>query len=362
MRNITLHTRNLLLILMLSVASIANYAQTSAEPTPKPVSISGFFDLYYSQNFNNPLSLTNKYHNFDVTGNQIALSLAEVVIQKPAEPVGFRLDLDFGPTTDLVHSSDVPLKYIQQALVTVVVPVGKGLTINAGKMVTHMGAEVIESQNNVNYTRSILFAYAIPYYHIGASASYPFADNFTATGYLYNSWNSYTGGLDNNKDKTLGLSLAWSPKSDLQIIGNWIGGAEQTTTLNKRHVFEGIINYTASDKVALSVNGDYGFERSATDDLSIWKGIATTGKYTINSSWAVSARAEIFSDLQGFATGTVQDIKEITLTGEYKYADNLLLRLEYRRDFSNVSVFESSTGLLDKLAQNTLVLGSVVSF
>lgn len=362
MKNISTIKRNFLLVVLLMVASTLSFAQSAAESAPKPVSITGFVDLYYSQNFNNPLSRSNKYHNFDITGNQVALSLAEVVIQKPAEPVGFRLDLDYGPTTDLVHSSDVPLKYIQQALLTVVVPVGKGLTVNAGKMVTHMGAEVIESQNNVNYTRSILFAYAIPYYHIGVSASYPFADNFTATGYLFNSWNSYTGGLDNNTDKTLGLSLAWSPKSDLQIIGNWIGGAEQTATLNKRHVFEGIVNYAASDKVALSLNGDYGFERSAADVLSIWKGISATGKYTINDSWAVSARAEVFSDLQGFATGTTQDVKEITLTGEYKYASNLLLRLEYRRDFSNVAVFENSSGTFDKLAQNTLVLGSVVSF
>ena len=293
--------------------------------------------------------------------------MAEVVIQKPAEPVGFRFDLDFGPTTDLIHTDasgkvNESLKHIQQALVTVIVPVGKGLTINAGKMVTHMGAEVIESQNNVNYTRSILFAYAIPYYHIGVSASYPFADNFTATGYLYNGWNSSLGGLDNNTDKTLGFSLAWSPKSDLQIIGNWIGGAEETTTFNKRYVFEGIVNYSASDKLAISVDGNYGYERSISNDLFIWKGISATGKYTINNSWAVSARAEIFSDPEGFTTGTIQDIKEITLTGEYKYADNLLLRLEYRRDFSNTAVFESSTGMYDKLAQNTLVLGSVISF
>ena len=38
---------------------------------------------------------------------------------------------------------------------------------DAGKFVTPIGAEVIESQDNWNYTRSILFGYAIPFYHLG---------------------------------------------------------------------------------------------------------------------------------------------------------------------------------------------------
>ena len=38
-----------------------------------------------------------------------------------------------------------------------------------GKFVTSAGAEVIESKDNWNYSRSLLFAYAIPYWHFGAA-------------------------------------------------------------------------------------------------------------------------------------------------------------------------------------------------
>ena len=343
------------------------FAQNADTTVPKPVSISGFLDLYYSQNFNNPGSRANKYHNFDLTSNQFNLGLAEVVFQKPAEPIGFRIDLDFGPTTDAIHTdasgkTNEALKHIQQGYLTTVIPVGNGLTVNAGKMVTHMGAEVIESQGNINYTRSFLFAYAVPYYHVGLCASYPFATNLTVTGYLYNGWNSNFDNVDNNTEKTLGLSVSWFPKDNFQIIGNWIGGAEETTTNNKRHVFDGIINFTASDKVLFSLNADYGVERLVTNDLALWKGAALVGKYSLSDTKALALRAEVYSDPTGFTTGTIQDLKEITLTYESKYLANLLLRLEYRRDWSNNEVFDNADGVSNTKSQNTLLVGAVVSF
>ena len=357
-----------MLFLMSMMASSFLFAQSAPDTSaPKPISISGFLDLYYSQNFNNPAVKANKYRNFDVTSNQFSLGLAEIVFQKPAEPIGFRIDLDFGPTTDLIHTdasgkTNEAEKHLQQAYLTTVIPVGNGLTVNAGKMVTHMGAEVIESQLNINYSRSLLFAYAIPYYHVGICASYPFATNFTATGYLYNGWNSNFDNIDNNTEKTYGLSLSWLPKDNFQIIGNWIGGAEQATTNNKKHVFDGIINYTASDKLLFTLNADYGFERQVSDDLAIWKGIAAIGKYSISDSKAIAVRAEVFSDPTGYATGAVQDLKEITVTYELKYLSNLLLRLEYRRDWSTIEIFDNADGVTDTKSQNTLLLGAVVSF
>ena len=58
----------------------------------------------------------------------------------------------------------------------------------------------------------------------------------------------------------------------------------------------------------------------------------------------------------------VQDLKEITVTYESKYLSNLLLRLEYRRDWSNTEVFDNADSVLDVKSQNTLLIGAVVSF
>ena len=224
-----------------------------------------------------------------------------------------------------------------------------------------MGAEVIESISNPNYSRSLLFAYAVPYYHVGICAAYPVLDNLSITGYVYNGWNIMQ---DNNKYKTLGATLSWTPVSNLTIIENWIGGVEQPDSIstNARHVFDTIVNLTVSDKVSLFFNADYGFEKQPNGDQAIWKGIAVIGKYSFCETSALALRGEVYSDPYGFTTGTVQDLKEITLTYEQKFLPNLLVRLEYRSDWSNVKVFDDGNNAGTRTDQNTLLISSVVSF
>jgi hypothetical protein len=79
-------------------------------------------------------------------------------------------------------------KHIQQAYVSVLA--GSRLQLDAGKFVTPLGAEVIESQDNWNYSRSVLFGYAIPFYHVGLRATLPAGDKLSFAGYLVNGWNN----------------------------------------------------------------------------------------------------------------------------------------------------------------------------
>jgi hypothetical protein len=228
--------------------------------------------------------------------------------------------------------------------------------VNAGKMVTHMGAEVIESSSNLNYSRSFLFTYAIPYYHLGISASYPLLDNLSVSGYIYNGWNIMQ---DINKNKTYGASVAWSPVGFLSITGGWIGGIETLNSNNSRHVFESVINVNASDALTFNVDADYGFERLMTGALQIWKGADIIGRYAFNDINAVAIRGEVYNDVTGFTTGTIQSLNEVTLTYEHKFLTDILFRLEYRRDYSNSNVPVFAKG---KSEQNTLLVSSVYTF
>lgn len=350
--------------LVLGMNSILLSQSASTDTTNKPLSITGMFDMYYSKNFNDPASHINGYRNFDVTENQFDINLAKVVIQKPASPIGFRVDLAFGHAMDLVNSDaslgyEKSLRNLEQAYFTAVIPWGNGLTINAGKMVTHMGGEVIETASNINYSRSILFAYAIPYFHLGAMASYSFSGQFSATVYVYNGWNNL---VDNNKEKTFGAQIIWTPCSVFTFIQNWIGGAEEANSTKIRHVFDSIINYQATDALFLTLNADYGQEALYPSGYAIWKGVALTGKYQFNNKSTFALRGEVYDDYSGFTTGIVQTLKEITLTYEYKFSSMLLARLEFRRDWSTVPSFEDENGIITKDNQNTILIGSVISF
>ncbi|MHB8580277.1 MAG: porin [Ignavibacteriaceae bacterium] len=342
----------------------SNILAQAKDTTSNPLQITGMVDVYFSKNINNPASHINDFRNFDVYENQFDINLAKVTFQKAASPVGFRVDLAFGHAMDLVNSdpslgTEKSLRNIEQAYLTAVIPIGNGITINAGKMVTHMGGEVIESISNINYSRSLLFAYAIPYFHVGVCASYPFSSQFTTTLYIYNGWNNV---VDNNKDKTLGAEIVWTPSASFSFVQNWIGGPEEPNSTKKRHVFDTILNYQATDALFVTLNADYGQEALDPTGNAIWKGAAFTGKYTLTGASALAFRGEYYYDQSGFTTGTAQALKEITLTYEYQFANSLTTRLEFRRDWSDQNTFEDANGVLTKNNQNTILVGSIYTF
>ncbi len=351
------------LFILLTADNLAQTKDTTAQSNP--LSISGMFDVYFSKNFNNPASHSNGYRNFDVTENQFDINLVKVTFQKTASPVGFRIDLAAGHAIDLVNSdaslgSEKSLRNIEQAYLTGIIPIGHGLTLNAGKMSTHMGAEVIESAANINYSRSLLFTYAVPYFHLGAMASYPFTTQFTATIYVYNGWNNI---IDNNKDKTLGAEIIWAPSQAFTFIQNYIGGPEEPYSTKKRHVFDSIINFQATDDLFFNLNADYGQEAIDPSGHFIWKGAALIGNYSVGQNSSIAVRGEVYDDVSGFTTGVVQTLKEITFTYAYKFANSLITRLEFRRDWSNsANSFEDSNGNLTKDKQNTVLIGSIYTF
>ncbi len=63
----------IIVLLMLLTNPPTTVAQEATAPSP--ISITGFADVYYSKNFADPASGTNKFRNFDTPENQIIFSL-----------------------------------------------------------------------------------------------------------------------------------------------------------------------------------------------------------------------------------------------------------------------------------------------
>ena len=255
------------------------------------------------------------------------------------------------------------LTNIQQAYLTGVIPLGNGLTADVGKFVTHMGYEVIESKDNWNYSRSLLFAWAIPYFHTGLRLTYPFADNFTVAVHVVNGWNSV---IDNNAEKSLGLMLSYSPYSSTSVILNVMDGFEQPPPVDvgKKKVFDLIVTQNLSDAFAVTLNADYGDETLITG-LYTWRGAALYGRFAFTAKSAFALRAEIFDDPHGYATGLGVpglDVKEVTATYEYKFVDALLVRGEARYDFSNSPIFDKKAEVGTERGQMTVLVGIVGIF
>jgi len=134
-----------------------------------PIDFSGLVDGYYAYNSNHPASGTNQLYNFDVKPNTFSLNMAKLSMAHTADPVGFQVDFGFGRAFDIIHAGepkDAPsiLRNVEQAYVSLKPAKWKGFEIDLGQFVTSAGAEVIETNSNWNYSRSLLFAWAIPFY------------------------------------------------------------------------------------------------------------------------------------------------------------------------------------------------------
>ena len=59
---------------------------------------------------------------------------------------------------------------------------------------------MIESKDNWNYSRGLLFSWAIPYYHTGLRATYAVNDKVSLAGFLVNGWNNGFEGPEDTMD------------------------------------------------------------------------------------------------------------------------------------------------------------------
>ena len=339
-----------------------------AETLFDSTTISGSVDGYYGLDFEHPSGRQAGLRVFDNYTNQFSLGLAEIVIKRSPDAstsrLGYNLTFGYGNAINIVNGSEPGGagfdRNVEQAYVSYLAPVGKGLQIDFGKFVTPAGAEVIESAPDWNYSRGVLFGYAIPFYHFGLRAAYTFNPKVTLTGFLVNGWNNIVAV---NTGKTYGFSLALTPSSKVSVTENYLGGPQTPDTNSHwRNLTDTVVQFNVTPKLSLLENFDWGGGDMIPGVKSArWKGIATYARYAFNDQYAFGVRYEYYDDQNGFTTGTAQHINEYTVTLERTFAHSLISRLEFRRDMSNEPFFPRGVAELTK-NQNTLELGLMYVF
>jgi hypothetical protein len=373
---------------VLLCCSVAAFAQTqsapapAAAPTPAPapapapsvwsvgsLDFSGLIDGYYSYNANRPSNAANgqinDLYNFNDKTDQFNLAMAKLTINHNPDPVGVHVDLIFGRANDIIHpSTDKNTdSYIEQAYISATPPKWHGTELDFGQFVTSAGAEVIEAMNDWNYSRSILFAWAIPYYHFGIRTSTPVTKAWTAGVQLVNGWNDVVA---NNGGVTVGLTSLYTKPKYNWALNYYVGPQNTDTQKANRNLIDTTLNLTPTPKFSAYLNYDYG--QNHTDAMGAmpessahWQGFAGDLHEQFLPKQALSFRGEFFNDSEGYSTGTAQKLKEVTATYEYKWNPGVLTRVEYRRDWSDQPFFhKGDTEMVD--AQSTLTVAFIAFF
>jgi len=336
-----------------------------------PMAITAFVDGYYSYNNNQPTNSdngqVNDLYNFNDKTDQVNLSAVKLTLNHDPAPFGAHFDFFYGRTNGLV-TAGLQGDYIEQAYLSLKPAKAKGFEADFGRFVTSAGAEVIEAKDNWNYSRSLLFAWAIPYTHFGLRTSMPVSKTETVGVQVVDGWNVIT---KNNGWATVGLTSAYVRSKATWDLNFYTGPENALAGHGYRNLVDTTLLLTPNAKFNAYINYDWGRNadsivgtgESATGDTNIntWQGVAFAAHEQIKSV-AVSARYEYFTDPQGFATGAVQHLNEETGTFEYKVpklSQTLLTRAEYRHDQSNVPFFhKNATGMVD--AQSTVTVGLIL--
>lgn len=355
----------------------AGPASQTPAPAPAwsvgPIDFTGELSGYYTYNANHPhtpddsasssLETGNNLYNFNTRADSPDLSLARLSVSHSPDPVGFEVDLAFGRTVDVINAAErtwTGFQYVEQAFLAWKPAKAKGFEIDLGKFSSTAGAELIEDYSNWNYSHSLVFSWAVPYFFFGGRASLPIGKHFTGGLQLVNGWNNHTD--DVNSARTIGLTGALTFTKFTWNVNYHTGPMNQGTRSGFRNLLDTTLLLTPPGRLNGYININYGNNANslcatctapATQASVSWYGLATAVHFQMTSKWAIAPRFEWFDDADGYELSRVlpapisnlngavaQQVKEATLTFEYKLLQGLLWRAEWRRDWSTYPMFE----------------------
>jgi Putative beta-barrel porin-2, OmpL-like. bbp2 len=303
---------------------------------------------------------------FDTMANSFTLNYAKLGVHADTDLVTFRMDIGAGHTAAIINGAnsgqasglaanspglahpDGTAVYgnsflVQQAYAEV--KPEAHISIDAGRFVTSASAEVIESNKNWLYSRSLLFT-GVPLLHTGLRINAALLGTIAAPELvlslqLVNGWNNDP---DDNSDKTFGLNLTYTPPNQgLTVAATTYIGKEGTAS-DTRMLIDAVVT---KDIGNLSVGANIDYLKQGTP---YWFGVAGMGRFTLNDSFNVAARAEFISSKDGGYGGVTSpdgsdtiSFYEFTGQGAWTVGKHYELRLEIRADMSNKEVFAKGT-------------------
>jgi len=328
-------------ILLASLLAVPAFAEA-----PK---ISGFIDTTYNYDLNRPATSITALRSFDQTTDSFLLNSIQVNLEGSMNGVGYYGELAFGRDASIYNEYamvSVSEFAVQEAYLTYKCPI-TSIQLKAGKFATQDGIEVIESKDNFTISRGLLFGFAKAYTHVGALAGYTFPKIADIWIGVTNGWNLQT---DNNSGKTfltkVGFNLGEMVNGSVSITH----GAEQANiTTNMRTSFDTTWFIKPVQDLTLALQCNVGQEEKtniadlngdgiADGGVGHWYGIGIQPKYAFTDKVSLGARYEWFSDLNGAritgAVGTSTIAQNLTLAPELKMTDSLVMRVEYRHDWT----------------------------
>lgn len=307
------------------------------------VSVNGFVAASYFYNFNDPdgSSLGGSNAPVDLLhpdSNSFSLDQLWLTVSRDVsedQRAGFKADFAYGKTASILSGdnndgaagNDFDL---YQGYVTYLAPIGEGVTIQAGKFATLIGAEVAQANANWNVTRGNVYNFLQPINHTGLLASTAIGP-VTATLGVVDETRAFPAlNSDRNNNKAVLFGLAGGGEVFSGSFAGTYGDSPASGDSDDNEVILDFIGrWTPSESFASYVNFDWISTESGGNEVDGY-GVAAAGRFAFTEKTGLAGRFEYLSLEDDFSNDL--QIWGITGTLDHLVAPGLTLRGEVRFD------------------------------
>lgn len=300
------------------------------------VNISGFVDVSYS--------------DADDSNSTFSLDEIEVDVQKQlSENISLRTDINYRAVDADTAGDDLSFEeLVEQGYVTIKLDnVGSGLDLTLGKFNAPIGFELLDPVDMYQFSHALVFDNGLPTNLTGVMGAYNLNDMIDIAAYVVNGWDNNT---DNNQSKTVGGRIGINAMPGVAIGLSAISGTNETTTVNKRTVYDVDATITMVDNLTIGVELNAGSEENANSLVGgsgdgDWTAYLIMGHYDLDDTYGVTLRYDSFHDEHGSRLGNSLDETQsaFTVAGTMVLGDGAGLLAEWRRLDSDQNVFNNST-------------------
>jgi hypothetical protein len=334
---------------------LCSYSQDSTSAKTS-TTLSGYIDIYYRYNLNNPKKQSetfNNYTSFTNSHNSFELNMVSLKLEHSINKVGMVADMGFGNRAEEFSYNDDNTRFIVKQAYLSYTP-WENVKFTAGSWATHIGYELVDPVNR-NYSMSYLFSKG-PFFHTGLKAEATRGNS------------SYMIGIANPSDlksanfstKFLVAQYGFTGSNDFKAYINYQGGKFNDTRLNQ---FDVVVTTPLSDQFSVGLNASMPTMAPKIND-KYGKGDSWWGSAVyINAdplSWlGFTLRGEYFNDNKQLTDvfGIVSKGGEVlgtTLSANFKI-DNLTIIPEIRFDNASEEIFTRHLGVPVKHSATALV-------
>jgi hypothetical protein len=323
------------------------------------LTVEGYIDTYYSYDFNNPTDGNKPYAVSMSRHNEVTINLAFIDLKYSSSRLRARFVPGFGTYINANYAAEPgALKYLVEASSGIKVLKDRSVWLDFGVFGSPYTNESATSKDHLAYTRSFAPEF-VPYYLSGLKLSAVIRPKVNAYLYVVNGWQQIQ---DSNPGKSIGTQLEYRPNAKWLINWNTYMGSERSNlnpTFRTRYFTDAYFIY-AHGKWAATGCAYVGMQQRASAGNAYWWQANIIARYYLTNQLSVTGRFEYFEDPEDVVVTPVTGNPHFSAFSSSiglneKPAENILLRLEYRRYYSTRDVFETagtSTNGADVLTAN----------